>query len=250
MNTTLRKLAVWLGIGVTLGTFSRPLSQAQLVPVLPSPQAPAKPVLGLPALAPSPPAMEEIAGDIRDIRGPVNVPDPWRLLLLAGAIILLIALLIWLIRRYLRKRGATPEIAIIPPYERALSELAAARRLLETGQDTKFIIHVSDCLRKYLEGQFDVPAPERTTEEFLAEISQHTLLAGNLAKAMQKFLQLCDLVKFARRPLGLTQMRDAFDNADKIIRESYVKLKMQEALLARKSDHKSGGEVETTAMAS
>jgi hypothetical protein len=58
-------------------------------------------------------------------------------------------------------------------------------------------------LRRYVERRFGLRAPERTTEEFLGELRETSVLDDGLKKLLRAFLQHADLVKFAQlRPLG------------------------------------------------
>jgi hypothetical protein len=49
-----------------------------------------------------------------------------------------------------------------------------------------------------LEECFRLRAPERTTEEFLNDLSRTTLLTDKQKNSLAEFLQECDLVKFAK----------------------------------------------------
>ena len=62
----------------------------------------------------------------------------------------------------------------------------------------RFAVEVSEAARKYLEDRFGLRAPERTTEEFLAELSGSVALDGRHKELLADFLTRCDLVKFAR----------------------------------------------------
>ncbi|MDX2114627.1 MAG: hypothetical protein SFZ24_03265 [Planctomycetota bacterium] len=52
-------------------------------------------------------------------------------------------------------------------------------------------------LRRYIEDRFGIHAPERTTEEFLAEAAASPALAAEELTLLAYFLRACDLVKFA-----------------------------------------------------
>ena len=129
--------------------------------------------------------------------------------------VILLALIIWLL---LRKKPAPP----LTPYERAQKELAYARGLQDSGPDKVFAIAASDAVRHYLENAYKMPAPERTTEEFLQEASRHTWLQGELTVLLKRFLEFCDLAKFAGQQFGaeereqlLAAAREFIDTAEK-----------------------------------
>jgi hypothetical protein len=121
---------------------------------------------------------------------------PW---LLGGAGVLLIALFsIWLWRR--PAKAFLPREVPLQAHVKALRALARLRgqpRVTEAEVEA-FYVDVSQVLRVYLEERFGLHAPERTTEEFLGEIEQSDLLNADHRLSITRFLQQCDLVKFAR----------------------------------------------------
>ena len=106
-----------------------------------------------------------------------------------GAILLLIALLVLFLTRK-RKSDSTESVSQIPPHEKALQELRDIWSGQEELDDKIFVITVSDVLRRYIEAAFSIRAPERTTEEFLEEASQHEDLKGDFADRLDEFLSL------------------------------------------------------------
>jgi hypothetical protein len=71
-------------------------------------------------------------------------------------------------------------------------------KLVEAGRIKEFYERLSDCLRHYIEHRFSLRAPERTTEEFLAELKDEEALSSEYRNDLKMFLEHCDLVKFAR----------------------------------------------------
>ncbi len=128
----------------------------------------------------------------------------------SGGGIVLLALLVWFL---LRKKPARP----LTPYESALRELDFARALSGDGQHQVFAIAASDAVRHYLENAYQMPAPERTTEEFLQEAARHAWLQGELAGRLRHFLELCDLAKFAGQELGTTEREQLLGAAREFI---------------------------------
>jgi len=90
------------------------------------------------------------------------------------------------------------------PEEIALRELEQllAENLLGRGKIKLFHLRISDILRHYIENRFGFKAPERTTEEFLTELSMarshKNSLLGSHKTLLADFLIHCDLVKFAK----------------------------------------------------
>ncbi len=107
---------------------------------------------------------------------------------------------------YWRKTRAKKEEVIIQksPDEIAFKELDTllAEDLLARGKVKLFHLRISDILRSYIENRFGLKAPERTTEEFLSELTQDVqiqkALLGDHKRLLGEFLNQCDLVKFAK----------------------------------------------------
>ncbi len=140
-----------------------------------------------------------IEGDaeLQDIAGPLDMPVPWWWWA-AGAVAALAligGLLYWLKRR---RRPDAPRR--VPPHEEALAALERllASSLLDDGEVEAFYRRLSAIVRRYVEGRFGLRAPERTTEEFLHEISGGPVISRAHQLLLRDFLQEADMVKFAR----------------------------------------------------
>jgi hypothetical protein len=139
-------------------------------------------------------------GDTR-FAGATDVVDPeaeagwWPWLL--GALVPLIGVGVWLWLR--SRRSAGPVAVLVPAHEVALRRLAALmeQKLVERGLAERFFGEASLILRRYIEDRFGLRAPERTTEEFLAEAGSSMVLFDEDVRVLGKFLSRADMVKFA-----------------------------------------------------
>ena len=86
-------------------------------------------------------------------------------------------------------------------------------------QPKPFCILVSDTIRSYLEERFDFRAPERTTEEFLHELQDTDLLSPEQKESLGRFLESCDLVKFAKYEPGEPELRELHGSAVRWLRK-------------------------------
>jgi len=145
------------------------------------------------------PAPADKGPDIHDLHDPVLLTfwEQYGFEIIVGSIIAIIVLGL-LIAFFMRKKPAPTLTA----YQRAIVELARARELQNTGQDKAFAIAASDAVRRYLEDAYRMPAPERTTEEFLVEAAHHAWMQGELTILLKRFLEFCDLAKFAGQQFG------------------------------------------------
>jgi len=150
--------------------------------------APASPV---PVGTPAPP-------EIRDIAPPVDVfpYPPWMVALAALVALALLGLLIWGIVRWLRNRPPPP----LPSATAiALQELEKLRARVNDLEPYAFSFAVSDVLRTFIsKARFRLPATQQTSPEFLAAISDSPLFSENDRTLLGRFLEKCDMIKFAR----------------------------------------------------
>lgn len=115
--------------------------------------------------------------------------------------------------RLMRPRPPQPPAPATPllPHVLALRELERVRgmpRAMPAHVDS-FYVALSQVLRVYVEGRFGLHAPERTTEEFLVEAERHGGIPVEQRAALRRFLQACDLVKFAGVVPGEAEHLDA-----------------------------------------
>jgi hypothetical protein len=155
---------------------------------------------------------------LRDIKPPVEIPNPWLWLWWTLGALALFAIVALLVRR-LRKRQQTITAApTVPAHLRARQKLDHALALI--GQPKPFCVAVSDTVRFYLEERFNFHAPERTTEEFLTELSSTNLLLPDQKETLGDFLKRCDLVKFARYEPREAELRELHGSAIRLIDET------------------------------
>lgn len=155
--------------------------------------------------------------DIHDIKGLVPLPHGWQWLWALLILAAVLALAYWLWKRRHPTEGV-PAVPPLTPYELATREL---QRLREENPPVEvFYTRLSDIVRHYLEGRFHLRAPERTTEEFLYEVSQDRTLAQEHKDLLGAFLQESDLVKFARHHPEQSDKQRALEAAEKFVRDT------------------------------
>jgi hypothetical protein len=151
---------------------------------------------------------------------PIAVPFPPADIrpFIGGLIVLLVALLVYLVRT---GRVVEPVVTAPSPDRLATAALARLRgRLPRDPEDIPpFVDEVSEVLRIYIERRFAVHAPEQTSEEFIAAVRAHPALEGR-RDALEPFVVLCDLVKFARHRPGLDQVNDLLVTAEGFVEET------------------------------
>jgi len=150
------------------------------------------------------------ADDIRDIRGPLHIPDPllWLYYAVGALLASAAAGVSW--RWFKRRRILRAKQA----FEIAFEQLEQAKSLMKPELADAFSVAVSDAIRTYIEKRFELPVTRHTTEEFMARIQAEP--AGGLAEyndLLHDFLGHCDLAKFARFLLTVDQMKAMHESA-------------------------------------
>ena len=162
----------------------------------------------------------EAGTTLRDIRGPVQMIDPWPAWIWA-AIVIAGLVVIAIITLLIRGRGLQ-ELVALSPEEQARRDLASleASGLLEQKQVQPFYFRLTDILRHYIEGRFGLQAPRSTTAEFLHEMGHSSVLNNSQQDALSQFLRAADMVKFARHEPSPETGREALSQARLFVEET------------------------------
>lgn len=171
------------------------------------------------------------AGDIKDVLPPVDVPaDLTRLFLWiccgCGAL-LLAGVAFWFIRKLRQgERGRGQALIRRSPHEIAyeLLERLAKEGLIEQGLIKEYYYRLTDIVRHYIENRFGLLAPERTTEEFLAEMTRTGKLVETHKVLIREFLERCDMVKYAKYGPSRMETQETFDAAKRLVDETRERL--------------------------
>jgi hypothetical protein len=165
--------------------------------------------------------------DLRPLRGPFELPPQsaswrWFLLTVVAAVACAFAAACALRARSRRGARRQAEAQRPPAHEVALSELRKIREsgILEDGRVSEYTDLVSDVLRRYLEARYALPAPGRTTEEFLDVMAREPVLDRERKKFLAEYLAQCDLVKFAAQEPGRRELEGLFDSSVTFVRET------------------------------
>jgi len=153
---------------------------------------------------------ELVIADIEDVVQMPSKSSYWWLWALGIVAIIAIASFCLCLRR---KRVAELVRIFKPAHEIAYNRLRALVKedLVKKGKIKEFYEQISNILRHYIEHRFNLRAPERTTEEFLIELSTADVLGAADRADLGEFLKLSDLVKFAKHNPTTEQIQETFD---------------------------------------
>jgi hypothetical protein len=153
---------------------------------------------------------------IRDIRAnlkaPVNIEEIFPFFLALVAVAMVIALLIYWIRKRMKRGPASPlPISSEPADTVALRELEQLReeKPWVSLQIKLYYIRLTEILRVYIERRYHIMALEQTTDEILASLMK-TPGSDKSLKRLASILKLADLVKFAK------VIPDAVENSNQL----------------------------------
>lgn len=149
---------------------------------------------------------------------------------IAGAVMLLPALLAWLIFRYSKRRSREQEI--LPPWEIARRNLDELRKTADAGKQPLAwcVARLSDVVREYLSVRYCWRVKQQTTEEFFAALKRkNSPLTAGQTFYLEEFMKQADLIKFA----NIKPDKDAFalaaDRAEELIEQTALPDKSEEA---------------------
>lgn len=163
--------------------------------------------------------------DIRHLKGPAQLWDwwtflGWTLLVLLAAAVLFFAVGAW------QRRGRGLELPVPagppkPPHELALEALSRLENsdLLRQGRVKLFYIELSDILRHYLGGRFEMDTLDRTTWEIGLLLNERGTPLP-VYNTVREILEESDLVKFAKyQPSGDVPLK-TLERVRKLVRET------------------------------
>lgn len=180
---------------------------------------------------------DEISGDIKDIIPPADVPASFkRLLSWIGAVftvLLLSGIIFWLITKR-KKKMQERELIVKLPHEIAYELLEGLLKedLVAKGFIKEYYYRLTGIVRHYIENRFDLLAPERTTEEFLAEMAHTNKLNDIHKRLIREFLERCDMVKYATYDPSVLEIQEIYAAAKRFVDETKECMEKKEAIPA------------------
>jgi len=133
-----------------------------------------------------------------DFRGPEALRRQRRNTIISAVAAVLVMILIVTVLWILAKRPK-PVPPPVPPYRIALDKMQALTQseIWKNAQMDACAVALSQILRHYIEGRFDIHAPEQTTEEFLELAEARAPWPEEDQAGLAEFFSVTDQIKFA-----------------------------------------------------
>jgi hypothetical protein len=168
-------------------------------------------------------AEDVLAQGLRDVKPPLAFPLSALFLVMVFCSTVLAIVLAWMFLRRKKNEKLPPRPE--RPWEKAITQLKALEKqdLVAAGQWDRYYSRLTDILRKYIEEQLSIKAPEMTTEEFLQHLQRSAQLEPAQKVSLKSFLESSDLVKFAKYAPDPSEAKKSFELALRFIQETRPK---------------------------
>ena len=148
--------------------------------------------------------------DPRDIVPIKELPIIWWPYAVGVGVLLLLAAAYWYYQKRKIEAITVPETPVEPPYDVAIRRLhdLEHRDLPGKGKFKNYYFELSEIVRRYIDGRFEIPAAESTTFE-LKRTLKHSEMSKEQTKDILDMLTRSDMIKFAKQmPKGDEPSKD------------------------------------------
>ncbi len=119
---------------------------------------------------------------------------------------------------WLRKRWLAMQLPPLTPQQQALVGLDAIHPEIETSSPQEFTVEVASVLRRFVVGQYGIPATRQTSQEFLQSLSESTSFSESDRTLLKSFLDKSDLIEFAKLQATSADNRELWQKAEQFVR--------------------------------
>lgn len=175
---------------------------------------------------------------------------PYVLWGLAGLAV--IAVLCWVWLRYKKNKPLfAPKKEEIPPYVRAIRALDEIKetKLWQAGYEKEYYTRLTDTVRLYLAGEFEIPAMEQTSAETLRSLENCPEVETRERERMAELLTTADYVKFAKYAPLQDENARYLDTAYDFVNVTHQRIEAEQQKLAEEERRRREEEEKATAEA-
>lgn len=165
---------------------------------------------------------------IKDIKGQIRYPITFKEVLPYCLAVLLFAGLIYLGYLYYNRRKSNlnlfgKPIVKDPPHIVALRALDKLRgeKLWQNGKQKLYYTILTDTLRGYIEGRYNVSAMEKTTNEILDSLKDKNIESSRFDE-LESLFKMADLVKFAKYLPTAVENEEAIPTAVRFVNATFM----------------------------
>lgn len=163
-----------------------------------------------------------------DIKGQIKYPLTLKEVLPWIGIALLVAAIIYVVCRFIKNRRENRSffgkpIVKDPPHIVALRELEKVRgqKLWQNNKQKQYYTALTDTLRQYISGRYDISAMEMPSKEMFAELDDKDI-EPRLYEKVKELFTLADFVKFAKFTASTQENEDALPTAVRFVNETFM----------------------------
>jgi len=145
-----------------------------------------------------------------------------RALIIVGIVLAVLAIPLGIYFYFKRRKKEAYVPPPLPPYELAIKKLQAlkAKKLWQEGDIKNYYSELTGIFREYVEGRFELPALEMTTDELSPFLKKKKEVTKGLFRNMVDLLSISDFVKFAKARPSTKYHADAFDQVKDFVRQT------------------------------
>lgn len=140
------------------------------------------------------------------------------------------------------------------PYELAMAAIDAAEQNSADLDEKEYASQISFAVRAYIEGQHSIPAPVKTTQEFLKIAAKSIVFDKQQRALISQILNMSDMAKFARDKFTSAERAELSSCARKFLESDKIRCDIKSGLEksapaepeeAAETDEKNGTEKQT-----
>lgn len=156
---------------------------------------------------------------IKDIEGPKGFPQEDMPVYVYAVTALILGCVTAGLLFYRKFRKRKRQEIQMPPFQKALLRLKelGAKGYIEQEQYEEFYYGITWIIRAFISDQFDIHAPESTTEEFLEDMEKSNGFPAKYKPKLREYLDHCDMVKYARYAPDKKQIQNIFNATKEFI---------------------------------